>query len=64
MSRERNKTGQTNLRFQDNFIYRALLTTDMDSSDQQLIEYHNQRGTAEKIFNEMNNNFDRKKSPF
>jgi hypothetical protein len=64
VSRERNKTGQTDLEFQDNFIYRAILTTDIDSSDQQVIEYYNQRGAAENIFDEMNNDFGWKKLPF
>jgi hypothetical protein len=64
VSRERNKTGQTDIEFQDSFIYRAILTTDMDSSDQQIIEYYNQRGAAEKIFDEMNNDFGWKKLPF
>ena len=64
VSRERNKTGQTDIEFQDSFIYRAILTTDMNSSDQQVIEYYNQRGAAEKIFDEMNNDFGWKKLPF
>ncbi|TXD55040.1 IS1380 family transposase [Polaribacter sp. IC066] len=64
VSRERNKTGQTDIEYQDNFIYRAILTTDTDSSDQEVIEYYNQRGAAEKIFDEMNNDFGWKKLPF
>ena len=64
VSRERNKTGQTDIEFQDNFIYRAILTNDMDSSDKEVIEYYNQRGATEKIFDEMNNDFGWKKLPF
>jgi hypothetical protein len=64
VSREQNKTGQTDLEFQDSFIYRAILTTDTNSSDQEVIEYYNQRGAAEKIFDEMNNDFGWKKLPF
>jgi hypothetical protein len=64
VSRERNKTGQTDIEYQDNFIYRAILTNDTDSSDQEVIEYYNQRGAAEKIFDEMNNDFGWKKLPF
>lgn len=64
VSRERNKTGQTDIEFQDNFIYRAILTNDIESSDNEVIEYYNQRGTAEKIFDEMNNDFGWKKLPF
>jgi len=64
VSRARNKTGQTTIEYQDNFIYRAILTNDTDSSDQEVIEYYNQRGAAEKIFDEMNNDFGWKKLPF
>ena len=64
VSRERNKTGQTDFEFQDNFIYRAILTNDMESSDQEIIEYYNQRGASEKIFDEMNNDFGWKRLPF
>jgi hypothetical protein len=64
VSRERNKTGQTDIEFQDNFMYRAILTNDTDSSDQEVIQYYNQRGATEKIFDEMNNDFGWKKLPF
>ncbi len=64
VSREQNKTGQTDIEYQDNFIYRAILTNDTDSSDKDVIEYYNQRGAAEKIFDEMNNDFGWKKLPF
>ena len=64
VSRERYKTGQTTIEYQDNFIYRAILTNDTKSSDQDVIEYYNQRGAAEKIFDEMNNDFGWKKLPF
>jgi hypothetical protein len=33
VSRERNKTRQTDVEFQDNFIYKAILITDTNSSD-------------------------------
>ena len=64
VSRESNRTGQTDIEFQDSFIYRAILTNDMDSSVQEIIEYYNQRGATEKIFDEMNNDFGWKKLPF
>ncbi|MCK0125296.1 IS1380 family transposase [Gelidibacter sp. F2691] len=64
VSREPNKTGQTDIEFQDSFIYRAILTNDKNSSDQEVIAYYNQRGAAEKIFDEMNNDFGWKKLPF
>lgn len=64
MNREQNKTGQTDIEYQDNFIYRAILTNDHKSSDQEIIEFYNQRGASEKVFDEMNNDFGWKKLPF
>ena len=64
VSREKNKTGQTDIEFQDSFIYRAIMTSDKESTPQQVIEYYNQRGAAERIFDEMNNDFGWKKLPF
>jgi len=64
VSREKNNTRQTTIFFNDNFIYRAIATDDWDTSDKEVIEYYNQRGAAEKIFDEMNNGFGWKKLPF
>lgn len=64
VSRERNKTGQTDAFFGDSFTYRAIATNDYISTNKEVIEYYNQRGAAEKIFDEMNNDFGWKKLPF
>ncbi len=64
VSRQPNKTGQIDIEFQDNFIYRAIITDDRQTDDQAIIHYYNQRGSAEKIFDEMNNDFGWKKLPF
>ena len=64
VSREKNDTGQTNIFSNDDFTYRAILTTDKDSSNQEVVEYYNQRGAGEKIFDEMNNDFGWKNLPF
>lgn len=64
VSREKNSTGQTNIFYNDDFIYRAIATNDTDSSNKEVIEYYNQRGAGEKIFDEMNNDFGWKKLPF
>jgi hypothetical protein len=55
--REKNKDGQTNLFTGDDFIYRCILTNDRTSSEKEVIEYYNQRGSAEKIFDIQNNDF-------
>jgi hypothetical protein len=57
VSFRRSKTGQTTIEYQDNSIYRDILTNDTSFSDQNVIEYYNQRGATEKIFDEMNTNF-------
>ncbi len=64
VSREKNNTGQTDVFTKDDFTYRAILTSDKDSSNQEVIEYYNQRGAGEKIFDEMNNDFGWGNLPF
>ncbi len=64
VSRSVNKTGQTDVFQEDNFIYRAIISNDLVSTDEQVIEYYNQRGASEKIFDEMNNDFGWANLPF
>ena len=62
--REKNKDNQLDLFTNDDFIYRSILTNDHQSTEKEVIEYYNQRGTTEKIFDEMNNDFGWKHLPF
>ena len=62
--REKNKDNQLDLFTNDDFIYRSILTNDHQSTEKEMIEYYNQRGTTEKIFDEMNNDFGWKHLPF
>jgi hypothetical protein len=39
------------------FNYRCLLTNDHQSTEKEVIEYYNQRGASEKIFDIQNNDF-------
>jgi hypothetical protein len=64
VSRQKNNTGQTDAFFGDDFTYRAIATNDRNSSNKEIIEYYNQRGAAEKIFDEMNNDFGWMNLPF
>ncbi len=64
VSREANKTGQTDVFQGDNFIYRAIITNDNTMTDEEVIYFYNQRGGAERIFDEMNNDFGWGKLPF
>lgn len=62
--REANTTGQIDAFHQDNFIYRAIITDDFATEDQAIIEFYNNRGASEKIFDELNNDFLWKNLPF
>ena len=64
VGRQKNNTGQTDAFFGDDFTYRAIATNDRASTDKEVIEYYNQRGATEKIFDEMNNDFGWKHLPF
>ncbi len=61
----REKTGdrQLDLFTNDNFKYRSILTNDWDSTEKEVIEYYNQRGNSEKLFDVMNNDFGWKHLP-
>lgn len=64
ISREKNKDGQTDLFTEDNFIYRAIMTNDREKSDLEVILFYNKRGNSERLFDEMNNDFNWSKLPF
>ena len=55
----REKTGdpQLDLFEGEKFNYRCILTNDHESSEKEIIEYYNQRGSSEKIFDIQNNDF-------
>lgn len=62
--REKTNSAQIDLFTQDSMKYRAILTNDWDSCEQEVIEYYNQRGRSEKVFDVMNNDFGWKRLPF
>lgn len=64
VSREANKNGQIDVFTQSNFIYRAIITNDWNTSDEGIISFYNQRGASERIFDEMNNDFGWGNLPF
>lgn len=55
--REKGSTQQADLFTGDNLLYRTILTNDWQSSEKEVIEFYNQRGGSEKIFDVMNNDF-------
>ena len=62
--REKTSNIQINIFTQDTYKYRLILTNDWESTEKEIIEYYNNRGTSEKIFDVMNNDFGWKKMPF
>jgi len=62
--REKQGNNQVDVFTQDTFKYRSILTNDWKSTEKEVIEYYNQRGTSEKIFDVMNNDFGWKHLPF
>jgi len=55
--REKNNDNQIDMFTKDNFNYRSILTNDWQNTEKEVIEYYNQRGGAEKVFDVMNNDF-------
>jgi hypothetical protein len=64
ISREELKSDQRDVFTGKGFKYRAILTNDREMSDLEVIEFYNKRGTSERLFDEMNNDFLWKKMPF
>ena len=62
--REKTNNTQVDIFTQDTFTYRTILTNDKQSTEKEVIEYYNNRGTSEKIFDVMNNDFGWKQMPF
>ena len=61
--REKTDNNQIDLFTGDTFLYRSILTNDWESTEKEVIEYYNQRGCTEKIFDVMNNDFEWKHLP-
>ena len=62
--RQAGKTNQIDAFTEDSYTYRSILTNDHESTPKEVIEYYNQRGSSEKIFDIMNNDFGWKHLPF
>ena len=41
----------------DVYVYRAILTNEWDMTEEEVIEFYNQRGAKEKVFDQMDNDF-------
>jgi hypothetical protein len=61
--REKTEDQQLDIFTGDNFKYRCILTNDHESSEKEVIEYYNQRGSNKKTFDIQNNDFGWKHLP-
>ncbi len=64
ITREKNSDAQGNLFTGDDFTYRAIMTNNNEMTDKEVVEFYNDRGDSERLFDEMNNDFLWKKMPF
>ena len=55
--REKSNTTQADLFTGDTLTYRSILTNDWNSTEKEVIEFYNQRGSSENLFDVMNNDF-------
>jgi glutaredoxin-related protein len=55
--REKSNDSQLDVFEGEKFKYRCILTNDHQSTEKEVIEYYNQRGSSEKIFDIQNNDF-------
>lgn len=63
VSRIKRKDGQTGLFTEGAYTYRAILTNDEKWDNSQIVSFYNQRGSAERTFDAMNNDFGWAKLP-
>jgi hypothetical protein len=62
--REETANTQVNIFTKDTYKYRLILTNDWKNSEKEVIEYYNNRGASENIFDVMNNDFGWKRMSF
>jgi hypothetical protein len=60
--REKRDDQQLDL-FDGKFIYRCILTNDWENTEEDIIIYYNDRGSSERVFDVMNNDFGWKRLP-
>ncbi|WP_144963214.1 transposase [Gillisia sp. Hel_I_86] len=64
ISREKKTNAQGNLFTGNDFTSRAMMTNNREMTDLEVINFYNDRGNSERLFDEMNNDFLWKKMPF
>jgi hypothetical protein len=63
VSRIKRRDKQTGLFTGDDYTYRAIITNDDQWDNKQIVSFYNQRGSAERTFDAMNNDFGWSKLP-
>lgn len=63
IQRKRRNSGESMDLWEGEYTYRYIITNDYDSTEREIVEYYNQRGAQERIFDEMNNGFGWKSLP-
>lgn len=64
VTREKRRDGQLNLFTGECYEYKAVMTNDFEMSDEQVVEFYNQRGKQEREFDILKNEFAWNKIPF
>lgn len=64
VTKEPRKDGQINLFTKEAYNYSVILTSNFELSDNQVVEFYNARGSREREFDELKNDFGWKKIPF
>ncbi len=64
MSREKKADKQGGLFTGDDFTYRAIMTNNREMTGLEVVEFYNDRGDSERLFDETDNDFLWKKMPF
>lgn len=62
VQRQKRENGELDI-WEGEYTYRCIVTNDWDMEDEEVIEFYNQRGKQEKIFDEMDNDFGWKALP-
>jgi len=64
ITKKKNKTGQLNVFTGEACEYSAIMTNDFDMTDDQVVNFYNQRGAKEREFDVMKNDFGWNNMPF
>jgi len=63
VSRIKRSDGQSDIFSEQAYIYRAILTNDLETSREEIVAFYNKRGDSERLFDVMGNDFGWKKLP-